>query len=273
MHILLLGATGLIGGAVARCASTAGHSLTMVVRDPLRAPDLPAAEIVTGTLAGSPDWVHHAARADAVIHAACDWSGGMAESEPLLIEGIARSGFAGRIAYTGGVWGYCPGEVTEESAPFDMPSFQWMTDAWAQILRLGMDAVQVHPGLVWADDIPHHEPMHRAALAGEAIPLLAPGDQIQPLVHADDLADGYLRALSHGRHGRDYLFVAENTPARRIAEAVAARHGLETRLQQPEPGDPYAWSQSASSARALAELGWRPQYTDAAARLSNGAIG
>lgn len=272
MHILLLGGTGLIGHAIARCASAAGHRLTLIVRDRSKALVLPNTECIEGTLAGSPEWIHLAAEADALIHAACDWSGDMAKSEPVLIDGLARSGFTGRIAYTGGVWGYLPGVVTEESAEVVLPSFDWSTAGWQQILGLGLDSVQVHPGLVWADGIAHHEPMNRAASAGEPIPYLAPGDQIQPLIHADDLADGYLRAVTLGRKGRDYLFVAENTPAQRIAEAVAARHALAIRACPADPDDPYAWSQTVSSARALAELGWRPQYTNAARTLSNGAI-
>ncbi|MEM7177715.1 MAG: NAD-dependent epimerase/dehydratase family protein [Pseudomonadota bacterium] len=272
MHILLLGATGRIGGAIARAALSAGHQLTLILRSPEKVAERPRQVRIKGTIDAPDAWITHARGVDAVIHAACDWSGNMDNSEPGLIDTLARSGFSGRLVYTGGVWCFAPGAVTEATPRTVPENFDWSDRGWSQIQQLGMDAVWVHPGLVWGDGHAHYAPMDAAATARQPIPCLAPGDQLQPLIHADDLADGYLRALEHGQCGRDYLFVGENTPMRRIAEAVAMRHGLTVADVPGDPDDPYTWSQKVDCARALAELGWRPHNTDAARTLSNGAI-
>lgn len=271
MHILLLGGTGRIGSAIATAALDAGHRLTLILRDPEKVCEQSGLLRVKGTIDAPENWVAHAQGADAIIHAACDWSGNMGSSEPRLIDALAQSGFSGRLVYTGGVWCFAPGEVTEESPRTVPENFDWSDRGWTHIQQLGMDAVWVHPGLVWGDGYAHYAPMNEAAALGQPIPSLGAGEQIQPLIHAKDLADGYLRALELGKRGRDYLFVGENTPMRRIAEAVANRQGLAVADLPSDADDPYTWSQNVNCTRALAELGWRPHYTDAARTLSNGA--
>src|SRR4051794_8806817 len=46
--ILVTGATGSVGGRVARLLADRGQSLRLLVRDPSRAPKLDRAEVVTG---------------------------------------------------------------------------------------------------------------------------------------------------------------------------------------------------------------------------------
>ena len=56
MHILVTGATGYIGGRLAPRLIDAGHTVRVLVRDPLRLRDVPwsaAAEIVRGDLTDS----------------------------------------------------------------------------------------------------------------------------------------------------------------------------------------------------------------------------
>ena len=47
--IAVTGATGAVGGAVARYLAEAGDPIRMIVRDPSRAPQLPGAEVATAT--------------------------------------------------------------------------------------------------------------------------------------------------------------------------------------------------------------------------------
>ncbi|PPH03310.1 NAD(P)-dependent oxidoreductase [Rathayibacter sp. AY1F6] len=53
--IALTGATGAVGGRVARELADAGHALRLLVRDPSRAPELPGAEVVRSSFADAGD--------------------------------------------------------------------------------------------------------------------------------------------------------------------------------------------------------------------------
>ncbi|MEM1275100.1 MAG: NAD-dependent epimerase/dehydratase family protein [Pseudomonadota bacterium] len=269
-RILLLGATGLIGRAVVARFIQSGHEVTAILRRPDRAPS-GLHRIVQGDLAEPEAWLDLLDQCDGLIHCACDWSGDMAVSEPRLIRGIVDRGFASRIVYTGGVWcfGNRDGLITEET-PIDLPEgFDWSVAGWQALLAGGMNAVWVHPGLVWSLEEPHYAPIGEALQARGPVPVLTPGHQLQPLVFTTDLADGYLRAFERGAPGRDYLFVGQNLAMEAVAAAWAETRGLPLSRQESAPRDPYSWSQNVSSARALAELGWRPQYTDAVKTLRN----
>ncbi|MEM9046629.1 MAG: NAD-dependent epimerase/dehydratase family protein, partial [Pseudomonadota bacterium] len=226
-RILLLGATGLIGRAVAARFVQAGHDVTAVVRTPSRAPG-GLARLVQGDLSEPDAWLDLLDQSDALIHCACDWSGDMAASETRLIQGVIDRGFEGRVVYTGGVWcfGNRAGVITEET-PIDLPEgFDWSVAGWEQLVAGGVDAVWVHPGLVWSLEEPHYAPIGEACQTGSSVPVLAPEQQLQPLIFTDDLADGYLRAYEHGAPGRDYLFVGQNLAMEAIAAAWAEVFGL-----------------------------------------------
>jgi dihydroflavonol-4-reductase len=54
------------------------------------------------------------------------------------------------------------------------------------------------------------------------------------IVHVDDLADGHVAALERGRRGRSYILGGENMPMRAILQALAGYSGLPMpRLQVP----------------------------------------
>jgi uncharacterized protein YbjT (DUF2867 family) len=73
MRVLLTGATGLIGGAIARALLQAGHELVCAVRDPSRLPlDHPRCSAVQADLAAVPSaawWAPHLRGVDAVVNA------------------------------------------------------------------------------------------------------------------------------------------------------------------------------------------------------------
>ncbi|MEM7236383.1 MAG: NAD-dependent epimerase/dehydratase family protein [Pseudomonadota bacterium] len=268
-RILLLGATGLIGTAVADRFAAEGHHVTGVMRNTDRAPES-VAQAIAGDLAAPEEWLPLLAEMDALIHCACDWEGDMARTEPRLIEGVIASGFRGRVLYTGGVWLYRPGPdlITEDSPIVGCDGFDWSTDGWDRLMAAGLDAVLIHPGLVWRDGVPHYWPAEEALNSRQPLPLLAPGEQIQPLIHSTDLADGYLRAFTSGQSRRDYLFVAENAPMQQVIEAWAAAYGLSTVRTEADDDDPNTWFQRVDSARARDELGWIPRFTDSVGFLA-----
>lgn len=239
MRAVVLGASGLIGRAVAGAFARAEHEVTALVRDRSRAPAC-AAEVIEGDIAAPEAWIHALQNADALIHCACDWQGDMAASDARLLDAVLASGFSGRIAYTDGVWSFGPGAVGSTDPaddPVPQDGFEWVAAGWAR-LRSAADAVLVHPPLVWSD---------AERLPG---PPLTPGTQHWPLAHADDLADGYLRAVEHGTRGAAYLFVTESL---RVADLAIA---MGVPLEEGAPNDAYAWDQNLAPS---APLGWQPR--------------
>lgn len=268
-RILLLGATGLIGNAVADRFASAGHHVMAVLRHPACAPDS-VSEAIKGDLARPEAWLSLLDQADALIHCACDWAGNMEETEPRLIEGVTGRNFKGRILYTGGVWGFgnAPGAINEETPIFIPKGFDWALDGWRRLCSSEADALCIHPGLVWHERAPHYSPIEQALKNRNPLPLLLPGTQIQPLVHAADMAEGYLRACENGRSRREYLFVGENLTMDSIVHGWSAANGLPVVEVESGPDDPYTWSQTVNSHRALDELGWAPRHTDLKLALS-----
>lgn len=238
-----MGASGLIGRAVASAFRARGDDVTGVVRREGSAP--PGVHEHVGALGEAADWIAVADDADLLIHCACDWSADMAVLEAEWRAALAASRFAGRIVYTGGVWCFGPSDgslITEATPTVPDPTFQWADDSW-DWLQPRYDAVLVHPGLVWSVEEP---------IAG---PLAQPGTQLWPLVADTDLAEGYVLAADLAPRGSDFLMVSEILPVDEIA-ALTGRS-----LVPVAATNPYMWNQPVSSEAARHALGWRPCAT------------
>lgn len=240
MRVAVLGASGLIGGAVARRLAAAGHSVMALTRRKGSAPA--GTEELVGDLQAPETWAPAFARANAVIHCACLWGGDMAAVDRGLLATLRQAGFAGRVVYTGGVWLYGPnpGAPLDVHLPPNPPEpFDWAEIGFAAF-RAAFDTVCVHPALVWSETAP---------VPG---PLLAPGTQRWPLVADTDLAEGYRLALERAAPGAEVLFAAETLPVAEIAAAA------DLPLAAAEPDSPYGWDQRAEPTPGAMALGWRP---------------
>ena len=74
MNIFLTGATGYLGGAIARALTAAGHNVTGLARSATSARKMQAAWVVphSGSLADAASLAAGTRSADAVIHTALD---------------------------------------------------------------------------------------------------------------------------------------------------------------------------------------------------------
>ncbi|MFE2178654.1 NAD-dependent epimerase/dehydratase family protein [Kitasatospora sp. NPDC058115] len=291
MKILLTGATGYIGSAVAEHLAAAGHQVVALTRNPEPQPDRGWHAQVVGDTA-DPASLAGAVTPDieGVIHLAPP--SGDVDVDTAVIGALTAPlrGTGRPFVYTSGVWVLgATGEAQEvdEEAPTDpidivgyRPRIEQRVLAEA---AEGVRAVVVRPGIVYGrgGGIP-------AVLVDRARRQGAPeyyGEEgvRWPTVHVDDLADLFVTAVERAEAGTLWHGVGESAvPVRELARAAGRAAGVPgapelVPLEQagevfgPLFAGALALDQSVSGAAARAALGWKPQRQGAVAELVSGS--
>ncbi|MGI5498865.1 NAD-dependent epimerase/dehydratase family protein [Lentzea sp. CA-135723] len=275
MKVFVTGASGYIGRATVAALRRHGHAVEALARTDVSAAAVSEAGAtpVRGGLADLDVLAGAARRADAVIHLAQADSG-----EADLAAATAMQGH-GTYVHTGGTWVYGDTNgIADEDAPWNPPALvAWREEVELKILAAG--GVVIRPGLLYGRenrliDVFFTQP----GKASGAIPYIGDGTNHWSLVHVDDLADLYVRALD-AKPGSVYVGVGGVDPtAREIATALSHGAGLEGRTvslsleqarEQMGPiADAFALDQRFTPARARTELGWTPRHTDPLAEFA-----
>ncbi len=205
MRVLVTGATGLIGGAVARRFKAAGHEVVGLARSEASAGKL-AGEgltVMRGDLA-EPSSVAAAARGvDAVVHAASPSDQTTAALDEAATRAIieALRGTGKRFVYTSGSLVYGPtGDTaaTEDSPLNPVDLVRWRQKLEAEILAAsakGVHAIVIRPAWVYGNRGGTAMMMYGSAKERGAARYVGNGSNRWTTVHADDLADLYRLAL------------------------------------------------------------------------------
>ena len=279
MRVLVTGATGLIGGAVARRLASAGHGVLGLARSEASAAKLAGQgyTAVHGDLADAATIAEAARGADAVVHAASPGDRNTAAYDEAATRAIidALRGTAKRFVYTSGCLVYgATGDTpaTEDSPlhPIDLVRFRQALEG--EILGAAADGVHpivIRPGWVYGDRGGTAMMMVGSAKEHGAARYVGDGRNRWTTVHADDLADLYRLALEkappasifNGVHGAAIPLID-------IARAASEGAGAEGRVadwalddaRQALWGfaDAIACDQVVSGELARSELGWRP---------------
>ncbi len=284
MRVFVLGGTGSIGSPIVRELINRGHHVWALARSDIAAAKLAefGATPVAGDIASPERWAASLPQVDAVIHAACDYGTEMGAIDARLLDvllpSLATQPKKPRFVYTGGCWlfGSTGAAVATEATPFrPLPAFAWMVPQLTRILQAPeVDGIVIHPPMVYT---PHGGVFHRfarEAVEAEAIRVVGSEAVRWPLVHSEDLADLYIRALERAPAGSSYLGASiEALTVGRIARAFAKRFG--TRHREPhivsadaitaELGEwarGYSLDQRLSGAKARRDVGWRPNHLD-----------
>ncbi|MFF3256109.1 NAD-dependent epimerase/dehydratase family protein [Actinacidiphila glaucinigra] len=154
-------------------------------------------------------------------------------------------------------------------------------DAVLERAQQGGRPVVVQPGLLYGGenrliDIFYTAPGKDAGV----IPYIGDGENRWALVHIDDIAELYVAALK-AKAGSVYVGVGGVNPtAKECSLAVARSADLDgkvasitleqARAQMGPIADAFALDQQLTPARAVADLGWTPKYTDPLDVLSRG---
>jgi nucleoside-diphosphate-sugar epimerase len=244
--VFMTGATGFIGGHVARKLRERGDQVVALVRSPDKAGALDqlGCELVAGTLSD-----HDAVRAgmsgcDAVIHAAAVYEVGIPKSqrEPMYeanvlgTERVLRAALEAEIAKvvyvsTIAAFGNTRGEVVDETYTHpgtDFTSYYEETkyEAHQVAKRLieeeGLPCVIIQPGGVYGPD--DHSQLGNliGQYVGGKLPLIPFPDLGINIVHVEDVADGIILGLDRGRVGEAYVIGGAITTNREMLQ-VAAR--------------------------------------------------
>ena len=274
MRVMVLGASGLIGGALARSLARKGFEVVAVARGPLRLPD-PSERVRAPFVDLDVDGLRALLEAhspDVVVNAT-----GVLQDAPGVSTHDAHTGFVGRLVEAMGgmkspprlVHLSIPGNETDDETAFARTK----READARIAASSLDHLVLRPGFVIADGAYGGSALVRALAAS---PLdLPPHFAKRPFAVTDveDIADT-VAWLAHAETTPNAVWDVLNDEPTSLGDVVAAHRewlgGPRARLVPP------AWLANigAELSDAAAWLGWRPPTRSTAlAELRRGIAG
>src|SRR5207248_6023263 len=244
VRALVTGASGFVGGAVARALLAKGVSVRALLRSGSvpNVPDARAVEAISGDLRDAQALCSAARGCRVIFHVGALYSFAAPAAEVFasnvggtrnVIEAARQSGarlvYTSSIATIGGVRdGVIP---DEDSMPVGSPPGPYKKSKWeAEALvrgeaRRGLDAVIVNPTFpVGIGDV---KPTPTGALIRDFIDGRMPAYVATGMnvVDVDDVAQGHLLALDRGRSGERYILGNANLTMRELLEMLAAITG------------------------------------------------
>jgi farnesol dehydrogenase len=282
MKVLLTGATGFLGKAVARRLASRGHALRVLARPTSRLEGLPeGVEVAAGDVTDPLSLTSAASGCDAVLHAAAVvkiWVADPSVFEAVNVGGLvnalaaARSAGA-RLVYTSSFIALGPsGDGAQDATrPHPGPPFRNLyerTKARADALAreaaaAGQDVVTLYPGVIYGPgEMTEGNIVARMIadhLNGRLPALIGPADRRWSYAFVEDVAEGHALALEKGRPGDRFVLGGENATLARVFDLVREMSGV----PPPRHRIPYAVASAIGRAQWLwAELtGHPPQLT------------
>jgi nucleoside-diphosphate-sugar epimerase len=247
----LTGATGFIGGTVARQLRDRGDDVVCLVRSPRKATKLTeiGCELVSGDL-GDREAIRTGMQGcDGAVHAAAMYEVGVPSSQhPAMREanvvgtenvlGAAREAGIPKIVYvsTCGAFGNTHHEIVDESYEHPGDKFtsyyeQTKVEAHRVAKRMiaeGLPCTIVQPGGVYGPgDTSQLADLIEQFLAGK-MPLIPFPELGLCLAHVEDTAGGIVLALDKGRPGESYVLAGPPTTMRDAIGTLAEISGKKT---------------------------------------------
>ena len=263
MKVFLTGATGFIGGEVARQLRQRGDQVICLVRNPDKAGAISGlgCETIGGDLSDEAAIRRGIEGCDAVVHAAAMYEVGIPASQrPAMYEAnvggterVLRAALEARIpkvvyVSTVGAFGNTHHEVVDESyehpgkeftSYYEETKLEAHRVARRMIAEEGLPCAIVQPGGVYGPgDTSQVADLLEQFLAGKMPLIPFPGLGIC-LTHVEDIAAGILLALDRGKAGETYVLSGPVTTMREAVEIVAdltgrkpPKHALPTPLMK-----------------------------------------
>jgi dihydroflavonol-4-reductase len=247
MKLFLTGASGFVGGHIARMAATEGAQLRLLARSTSNVQHLPkGAEIVVGDLREPERFASALQGCDAVLHVAADyrlWVPDPAEMYKANVEGtrellrLAREAAVRRVVYTSSVatMGFDrAGTVVDEQTPVDEAAMighykrsKWLAEQVVlDAARNGQEVIVLNPTTpVGSLDT---KPTPTGQIIVDFLNRKFPAyvDTGLNLVDVDEVARIHLLALERGKPGERYILGGENLTLKQILDRLSAITGL-----------------------------------------------
>lgn len=251
--VLLTGATGLLGNAIARLLVSQGRRVRCLVRDPARATGVvPAAcELVAGDITDAAS-VQAAVRGCGVVYHAAglpeQWLPDAREFDRVNVDGTrnvlaaAQSAAVTRFVYASTIDVFVfapPGQPFDESELDPAPKATAYERSKQAADRLvvaaagkGLPAVFLHPsGIYGPGPLTSPGTNHLIAdLVRGKVPMLLPG--AIPVVYSDDVALGHVLAETRAAVGERYILSESTHSLTAIAEAVSRATAIDGRASK-----------------------------------------
>ena len=285
MHVVMTGATGLIGSAVLPRLLERGDRVTALVRseDAALAVERAGAAAVAIDF-GDADAIAAAfAQADGVIHLAAAGDDAEGFDRRVAAAAVRALGGTGRpYVHTGGVWVYGAGDDLTETDPVDPPALTaWRIGIIEALEGSDLALTVVHPGIVYGDGgtgIPQLLAQQPRTDDGR-LTTLGSGEQHWTTIHVDDLARLYAAVVAAGEGFGPVLGVGGVNPTvAELSSAVAGDAGIATEdpsATEERLGAPFAAAllldQQASGAKARTIGGWTPTRPTLVEELARGS--
>jgi nucleoside-diphosphate-sugar epimerase len=279
MKYFITGATGFIGGRLARQLAQAGHHLVALVRDPAKAGDLAASgvELRRGDMTDRASLREAMHGADGVFHLAGWYALGnldRAKMQAINVDGArntletaAELGVR-RIVHTStvGVFGNTRGNIVDEGyyAGKEAMGSEYERTKWAAhyevavpLQKKGAPLIIAQPGGVTGpgDTSPHAQTFESFL---QRIPVMFGAKSGLTLAHVDDIAHGHTLAMEKGKPGETYILAGPAVTYRQIFELCEKITGIPaTKLWAP------GWTAGGMSklAGALESVGANMQFS------------
>jgi nucleoside-diphosphate-sugar epimerase len=283
MRIFVTGASGYIGFAVSSALAAAGHRVFGLVRSHEKGKKIAAAEVepIHGTMSDPATYLEAARTCQVLIHCAADVSSDFYKLDRITVEallGIADSSdYPRRIVYTSGVWLYgdTGNNVVDETSKLNPPRAAAPREAGEKLViqasKAKVSAIVIRPGCVYGASGSLTAMWFESATSEGAARIVGDGNFRWAMIHLEDLADLYLRAVESSYSGeifnatdRSRFTVLE---CARAASFAAGKDGKVQTIPLAEAlktmgsyAECLTFNQHVDSSKAVRMLGWQPRH-------------
>jgi nucleoside-diphosphate-sugar epimerase len=250
------GATGFIGGQVARQLREAGHEVVAIARQPARAQDLVGlgVQVVPGDVTDKESLRAPMTGVDGVFHLAGWYQVGVRDKTPgrsINIDGtrnvlelmrdlhIARGVYTSTLAINGDTHGRLVDETYTFSGPWlsEYDRTKWVAhyEVAEPMIQQGLPLTIVQPGGVYGpgDNSPQGQLLRQ--YLQRKLPMVPRGAALC-WAHVEDTARGHLLAMQRGVPGQSYILAGPPSTIQGVLELAERITGVPAPRLHPAPG-------------------------------------
>jgi nucleoside-diphosphate-sugar epimerase len=288
VKVLVTGASGYIGSAVATALARAGHEVQGLVRGTDPRAEKPRAlaragiEPVLGSMDELGAWTERARACRAVVHCAAEYSPRFHELDRKTVEAVLAAQVSANLprlfVYTSGVWVYgdTKGARVDESSPVNPPALVVPRVETEKLVlaasRASVRTIVLRPGCVYGGRGGLTGAWFESAVGTGAARIVGDGSFSWSMVHVEDLAELYHLALESNLGG-DVLNATDRSRSsvRDCASAASSAAGAKGAVATIPPAEAsktfgsaaecLAFDQHVDSSQAVLRLGWQPRHS------------